>query len=514
MERTLASPSPPTQRHGPSDASALLRARVRERLLVAAGGMVALLLVLELALRLLGNTAPVPQASGRLDAALLDCPACPRVLCVGDSFTFGVGAGAHGDYPSQLEILLNRGRSGLPVRVVNAGVAGGNTSGVLRALPDFLRVTQPSAIVVMVGGTNRMNRFGFEAWRHGSGWVAAVEGAAFELRVLRLLGFVRAQLFGAGGGASVAASPALTRQTMIDSFLRWWDRSHGTPIPAELEQALALLVLDQHQAAVSALEAAAEAEPEGAHWAWALGLAHRQVHQNAEAERWFQRAVALDPSDPNAYFALGHLSMDRGAPSAEALSWLRRGVDAEPSFAANYCGQAPLVARLEGHRAALEILLAGVRTDPEEGRCYPDLRESAMQLGEWELLERELQALAARSPRAREELGLLELGLDDQQLWAWTRDELEDIVDLALAQGVPVVLQTYPMPDPTNALLAELAASRSLALVDQERRFQDRLRDGGARGDYFVPDGHCNDAGYRVMAEGLAATLAPLLSER
>ena len=46
----------------------------------------------------------------------------PRILCLGDSFTFGVGASDPETWPAQLEARLNS--SGKKIEVVNAGVIG------------------------------------------------------------------------------------------------------------------------------------------------------------------------------------------------------------------------------------------------------------------------------------------------------------------------------------------------------------------------------------------------------
>ena len=65
-----------------------------------------------------------------------------RVLCVGDSFTFGIGASSTDtSYPSQLQTLLNAQGSDAHWRVINFGKPGANSGEVLRFLPRWLRIT-------------------------------------------------------------------------------------------------------------------------------------------------------------------------------------------------------------------------------------------------------------------------------------------------------------------------------------------------------------------------------------
>jgi lysophospholipase L1-like esterase len=74
------------------------------------------------------------------------------ILCVGDSFTFGLGAShpAH-SYPAQLEQYLRD--SG--VRTVNRGWPGQSSLEVMRALGPQLRELRPAIVCVLVGYNDR-----------------------------------------------------------------------------------------------------------------------------------------------------------------------------------------------------------------------------------------------------------------------------------------------------------------------------------------------------------------------
>jgi lysophospholipase L1-like esterase len=74
-----------------------------------------------------------------------------RILCLGDSFTQGIGAGKDEDYPSQLQKLLNS--LGLPEKfiVINKGIAGQNSSELLADLDINLNIYTPDLVIVLTG---------------------------------------------------------------------------------------------------------------------------------------------------------------------------------------------------------------------------------------------------------------------------------------------------------------------------------------------------------------------------
>src|SRR5687767_7652500 len=126
-----------------------MRAFVQRAVLVGVGLLVGLLL-LEGLLRL--AAAVLPQRLQRAQPVKQEErppePGEVRILCVGDSHTYGVGVSPDESYPSQLERLL-RAR-GVHARVVNAGVPGQNSSQLRERLPAKLAEYRPQVVLVWV----------------------------------------------------------------------------------------------------------------------------------------------------------------------------------------------------------------------------------------------------------------------------------------------------------------------------------------------------------------------------
>jgi lysophospholipase L1-like esterase len=60
-----------------------------------------------------------------------------------------------------------------------------------------------------------------------------------------------------------------------------------------------------------------------------------------------------------------------------------------------------------------------------------------------------------------------------------------------------------------NLTLRRVAEENAIPLVDVEPTFRDSLRTA-PKERYFVPDGHCNDKGYAIVAEAVGRKVLEL----
>ena len=121
------------------------------RLLVFALGAAAAFLALEAGLTACGRLI----SRGREGRDMAACgPGTVRILCIGDSFTFGLGAPKGEDYPAQLERLLKKTFPDKDFRVANRGVCAKNTAMILEDLAGLLDATRPDIVTLMVGDPN------------------------------------------------------------------------------------------------------------------------------------------------------------------------------------------------------------------------------------------------------------------------------------------------------------------------------------------------------------------------
>lgn len=78
-----------------------------------------------------------------------------RILCLGDSNTYGLYLADRGDaYPQQLERLWNADPSRPPIEVLNLGYPGTNSSKLVHDLPRMLDTLRPDVVILMVGSND------------------------------------------------------------------------------------------------------------------------------------------------------------------------------------------------------------------------------------------------------------------------------------------------------------------------------------------------------------------------
>lgn len=121
------------------------------RLALVVGGLLLALIAIEailqvgaLAVRLTGRELPGTWATGR-----------PRLLCLGDSNTYGIYVAPGESYPRQLERLLAAANPRVPpYEILNLGFPGNNSSKITAALPPILRDLRPELVTLMIGGND------------------------------------------------------------------------------------------------------------------------------------------------------------------------------------------------------------------------------------------------------------------------------------------------------------------------------------------------------------------------
>lgn len=159
-----------------------------------------------------------------------------RILCVGDSNTFGVRVAAEDSYPGRLEAFLNR--SGDRYQVLNRGRPGQNTALILKTLRDDLERDRPEVLLVLAGINNGWNVAGREqeSFLDGLRLVRLLRIAAHDLRT----GGREEPASGAGEAAAVtrATDPrtaAELRQVTRDDLVRIAEVARGAGVRCVLQ---------------------------------------------------------------------------------------------------------------------------------------------------------------------------------------------------------------------------------------------------------------------------------------
>ncbi len=399
-------------------------------LLGTLGGLVALEIVLQVGALVLGRAASAPAVSG--DGAV--------VLCVGDSFTYGLGAAdPEQSYPS----VLGRVPGFEDVQVVNLGWPGQDSGRVLARLPAQLETVSPAVVCVLAG----YNDF----W---SGGAVPSAASGFELRTVRLAKLILAALRGGPAtderARAASEAPFLgawhsgsaffefradgtieTHDGPLDGVFTW----SGSSIRIELRNAdapleLAFTLTGEPGKRTLTLAGGPFPKP----LAWSEGLPdgtlvdRARIHLRAgdpeAAERAWRRALEEPGLHAIAALSLARYLTEAGRPdeAIPILLALRDDPGRRPSGAALHrLGDALLAA---GAAAEAEDLVLGVVENAEiTDEAVRFLVRSALRLPDPRRLDAAIaRALATRAMTDAQRLGLLGLravlGEDDAAVTA------------------------------------------------------------------------------------------------
>jgi acyl-CoA thioesterase-1 len=84
----------------------------------------------------------------------------PVILAFGDSLTAGFGVPESENYPSRLQVFLEK--KGYPHRMVNAGVSGDTTAGGVRRI-NWLLKQKPEIVILALGANDGLRGLSIEA---------------------------------------------------------------------------------------------------------------------------------------------------------------------------------------------------------------------------------------------------------------------------------------------------------------------------------------------------------------
>jgi len=97
--------------------------------------------------------------------------------------------------------------------------------------------------------------------------------------------------------------------------------------------------------------------------------------------------------------------------------------------------------------------------------------------------------------------------LENAEISRWAESDIIEIVKIIQSRNIKIILQNYPASTKFHAgkidgILKNVAVRFNIPFVNNNWMFKKMIAAQGAKIDteYFVPDGHCNGRGYKVMA--------------
>jgi tetratricopeptide (TPR) repeat protein len=523
-------------------------------------GLLVILLLLELGLRILGGfyhkQIKVNQAANTKPYT---------ILCLGDSFTYGIGAPPEQSYPAQLENLLNAAsHKSRKFLVVNGAQLGSNSSQILSALPDELEKIKPRMVILMIGLNNVWNYVGYYEYSKANNWITRAHNLLYQLKLyklgLLLSRDLRTRLEKAAPKEDLSEKKRPAGNEAVTEKFKL--KAESTPSPASSGEKVKPKAKSAPQSS-TALKQPYELDYNGVGWAF------MDKKKYKEAIKWFKKGLTTNPFDAEACYGLA-IANHNNHNTKEALPWLFKYIRFSPYVTK---GKYPEV---------INLLKAAIASTPEDAEPYkflglvylekydynnalkyfkyaadrdPNDEEAVANLGRiWQILHNNAKALQyyKKALLLNSEdtdkliasiLQIYEGGNDyegavqffesltkikpefkpylelfkkkqgiDTGIEKWLKDDIEKMLKLCQQRNITLVLMDYPRgiiihSGLRSQILKRTAARNELMFVDNVSLFKNLPN----QESYFMPDGHCNSKGYGVIAQNAYAVIKPLL---
>jgi len=368
-----------------------------------------------------------------------------KILCVGDSMTFGDGADRGFSYPDQLEKLLNK-NSDPKFVVYNCGMLGANSSQLLKNLPGQLLKYKADIVIVMTGINDHWNLedSNYYSFIHNkqSSPIYRLDGFLMKFKSYKLLKLI-----------SMNLRSKISRDTKIAAELLKAPERPSTPKPD--------------------IEAKVESELNRAESYW---NAFNRDYESAISI--LKGALDLDPCNKKILSMLGEIYSRAGPENFNlTVETYRKIIEIDPTD-------------INAHRFFFDLY----RRQGKVGLAKQEA-ETIVCLDPGNLTFRRI--LATGIPCLDEE----------EQYKRLIIANIEKIAELVRLKNKIIILQNYPNPHYDNfynSAIQEAAVQYNIPFVDNKAQFEKlaSLAEYSTQ-DYFISDGHCNAKGYRVIAENV-----------
>lgn len=370
-----------------------------------------------------------------------------RILCLGDSYTFGMGAHRGYSYPEQLQRLLDKYISGKKFTVYNSGFPGNTSSRLLNRLEEDLQKYEPSILVILIGVNDR---FCIEETNY-----ILFKNDGFKNSTYRLDYYLsRLRVY------------KLFKRGWDDLMMNWWRKKllakYGSPGMTE------------------SLEFK-ETKP-----------------QNTDKEKLeeFNRHIQLG----KIYFN------ERNTQVSLAIEEFRKAIEIMPDNEESYLSLAQVYSHLSNYYSAIQLLEKVVQINPYNQEVFNKLWLAYYHNGQTTLAQEALQKYLYLNPKyIPTYLAFLKYGfpiIDDFETFGkLLKYNLQKIIDFSRINKITIILQNYPEDKLQESIYKRWASENNISFVDNGSVFKQlELQEDYRFTDYFMEDHHCNNKGYFIMA--------------
>ena len=405
-----------------------------------------------------------------------------EVLCLGDSFTYGNGAGFSHSYPAQLEYIL-KGYGLEDINVFNGGMSGANSAIILAKLKLFLKYIEPDIIVVTAGRNDVWN---YKQVNRFYNWQVGLKAFFSHSRLYNLLIISHINIRSIFDKRNSNNFEKEKRNNLESSQL-------ALELLGKVNKLRSAGFLDQ---AIDQYSRIAKIYPNNISVLLEMARGYKLNKQYDEAVLILKKALFLDENNIDVMNELedtfiGHKTLkQQNAFFYELIIFFPKNKKIKNRFMNGLIKLAnEYYQKGETDKASVYYNQA-IRLAPHNAKAYNNLFSNKV----FESQEYQIKLDQSKS--------------QGQFVWEITFDNLAEIADICNEREIPLILSGYP--EEVYDAVITVAKYYKIIFVDQRDAFAGK-RSLAVRNKYFIDDGHCTKQGYRIMAETLADKIIEVL---
>lgn len=498
-------------------------------------GLLLCVILLEIALRL-GGFIFLSLQEYRNRLALKQRGTC-RIMCLGGSTT--AGSGGSDVYPGQLQQVLNKRNIGIKFSVVNKGLPGINSTGILSQLENNLNKYSPDMVIAMIGANDEMI---FEERVTAPITMPYEDSPANRtalflksLRTYKLVKLLRLHVI--SKSKEIGIYKPKTKQVSsdkIDEPLQRYKQQEKmyeenikrNPVDyrAYIELGNVYVKQGKYVQAEEIFKKAAKIDPadEKAY----LHLVDCYVRwAKPEVEEVIKKILKINPENEGAYISLGRIYLDR-KKYIESEEMFKKAIEINPSNYRSYHGLANCYLKMTRDAEAEEMVEKALELEPENHWLYIEIGRAYLERQMYVQAEKIFKKAVEIDPGNDYAYGALALlykkwkkyglaeeypkkadGLRLEYYNPMTRRNYRRIREILEQRDIKLVCVQYPMRniEPLKKLFGN---TEGMIFVDNEKIFKQAVEESGYDAyftDYFAGDfEHCTPKGNRLLAENIA----------
>jgi len=302
-----------------------------------------------------------------------------RILCLGDSTTANGGVDS---YPSQLEHILNQRDIGIKFSVINRGVPGMYSGGIVAELENNLNKYNPDIVITLMG----INDLGNVVPYRG---IFAEKIVQFlkSFRTYKLVNLLWSRSINKTGKTEIYKSEEEKQNitvgendiTQLHAFKKR-EKMLKKTIEADSRNGQAYIELGwcygsqrRYDKAAEMFKKAIEVDPENGYGYIELGWCYADMGEYDKAKEIFKKAIKADPENAWVYIEFGGWWFIPEGKHHESVEMLKNAIEADPEDAYSSIGLGWYYIGKENLDKATEMFKKAIEVGSEYAWSYIEL---------------------------------------------------------------------------------------------------------------------------------------------